>query len=421
MLKRTIYLILPAILLLTGLACTVPVTVTIGQLTQSPTLPEGATATQEPSPALPTETVAASATKTTAPGAPTLAAVLVDPLDKKGVNLLAPDGGFLTELVLGSDLNLQSDTTVPSSKYTLPNESNRVIFYNYQGYAISEYRNPGDIHLLTNTQNLVALVGDAGCDGFSYATTEFASGGTQNTLYLTSGAGVGSAPPVLAELNPRGYAIFPVSIICGQGSPAGVWYAHMPYGIGGDIVFPPYSGLFRLDAGQPTGTLVLDEFQRFSGISDDHSLAAYSHRDDLTKLMILDVKQNTQVEIPALPTSDRGAGYAVFSPDNAQVAWMEGSGTQMSDTPDFHSVIRLAPTSADVQLEKQKTDAEFGSAVSLPKLWVKPVAWLDNTNLLVEGRGDNWEDAFILKLNTESGAITLFAKGVYLGKYYSTD
>ena len=57
----------------------------------------------------------------------------------------------------------------------------------------------------------------------------------------------------------------------------------------------------------------------------------------------------------------------------------------------------------------------------MPKLWVKPVAWLDNTNLLVEGRGDNWVDAYILKLNTESGAITLFAKGVYLGKYYSGD
>jgi hypothetical protein len=137
--------------------------------------------------------------------------------------------------------------------------------------------------------------------------------------------------------------------------------------------------------------------------------------------LILDVKQNSQVEIPLLPGSDRGAGYAVFSPDNSQVAWMEGSGTQMSDTPDFHSVIRLAPSSADVQITKQKTDAEFGAAVGLPKLWVKPVAWLDNTNLLVEGRGDNWVDAYILKLNTESGDITLFAKGVYLGKYYSGD
>ena len=417
--RNTILVSMLAILALTSLACGVPVTVTIGQPTEGASLPPPQTQTPEALP--PVETQAPAQAETATPGGPKLAAVLVDPLDKKGVNLLSPDGGFLTELVLGSDLNVDSNTTAPSSKYTLPNESNRVFFYTYQGYALSEYRNPGDIQLRANLPNLVTLVGDGFCDAFSYATTEFASGGTQNALYLATGAGVGSAAPAITELDPRGYAIFPVSVICGQGQPGGVWYAHMPYGIGGDIVFPPYSGLFRLDAGQPSATLVLDEFQRFSGISDDHSLVAYSHRDDLTRLLILDVKQNTQVEIPALPGSDRGMGYAVFSPDNSQVAWMEGSGTQMSDTPDFHSVIRLAPSSADVQITKQKTDAEFGAAVGLPKLWVKPVAWLDNTNLLVEGRGDNWVDAYILKLNTESGAITLFAKGVYLGKYYSGD
>ena len=110
-----------------------------------------------------------------------------------------------------------------------------------------------------------------------------------------------------------------------------------------------------------------------------------------------------------------------FSPDNTQVAWLEGSGFQMSDTPNFHAVLRVAPTSADVQLVKQKTDTEFANAVGLPNLWIRPATWLDNTNLLVEGRGNTWEEAYLLKLNTESGAITLFAKGVYLGKYYSGD
>lgn len=417
--KRIVFLCISAILLLTGLACAMPITVTIGQPTEGATLPP-TPPTLEPAVIVPTETQATTPPESS-DGTRHLGAVLVDPMDKKGVNLLSPDGSYLTELILGSDLSLDSNTTLPSSDYALPNESNRVMFFTYPEFALSEYRNPGNIQKLGNLQNLVTLAGDGWCDAFSYTTTEFAAGGTQNALYLSKGASVGGVPPVLTEFEPRGYAIFPVSVICGEGQPGGVWYAHIPYGIGGDIVFPPYSGLFRLDAGQPSAALVLDEYQRFSGISDDQSLVAYSHRDDLAKLLILDVKKNTQVGIPLLPGSDRGAGYAVFSPDNSQVAWMEGSGFQMSDTPNFHSVIRVAPTSADVQLDKQKTDIEFGAAVGLPSLWIKPVAWLDNSNLLVEGRGDNWADAYVLKLNTESGAITLFAKGVYLGKYYSGD
>ncbi len=406
--------------LLTSLACALPFTVTIGQPTEEPT-PQSPPPTQEPAVILPTETSQVANPFEPTEGFRNLGAILVDPMDKKGVNLLSPDGAFLAELTLGNDLSLSPNTTLPSSDYALPNESNRVMFYTYPEYALSEYRNPGDIQLLTNLQNLVAMAGDGWCDAFSYATTEFTAGGTQNALYLSQGAVVGGVSPVISELDTRGFAIFPVSVICGEGQPGGVWYAHIPYGIGGDIVFPPYSGLYRLEAGQPAATLVLDENQRFSGISDDQGLVAYSHRDDLSKLFILDVKMNSQVEIPMLPGSDRGAGDAVFSPDNSHLAWLEGSGFQMSETPNFHSVLRVAPASADVQLVKQKTDTEFANAVGLPNLWIRPAAWLDNTNLLVEGRGNTWEEAYLLKLNTESGAITLFAKGVYLGKYYSGD
>lgn len=419
MAKRLILVFTAALLVLTSLACGLPVTVTIGQPTES-TSPLPPAPTLEPTSALPTEPPAAIPTETS-DGTRNLGAILVDPMDKKGVNLLSPEGAFLAELMLGNDLSLSPNTTVPSSDYALPNESNRVMFYTYPDYALAEYRNPGDIPLLANLPNLVALVGDGWCDAFSYATTEFTAGGTQNALYLSPGATVGGVPPVISELDPRGFAIFPVSAICGDGKPGGVWYAHIPYGIGGDIVFPPYHGLYRLEAGQPSATLVLDENQRFSGISDDQGLVAYSRKDDLSQLFILDVKKNTQVSIPVFPGSDRGAGDAVFSPDNTQVAWLEGSGFMMSETPNFHAVVRIAPTSADVQLVKQKTDTEFANAVGLANLWIRPVAWLDNTNLLVEGRGNTWEDAFLLKLDTSSGTISLFGKGVYLGKYYSAD
>jgi hypothetical protein len=262
-------------------------------------------------------------------------------------------------------------------------------------------------------------VGDSWCDAFSYGTIALSGDGAQNDLYVAKSQSLGNTPAVVSERDPRGFGIFPVSAVCGEGQPGGVWYAHMPYGIGGDIVFPPYSGLYRFNAGDSSKTLILDENQRFSGISPDQNLVAYSPRENNTILYILDVKKNSQVSIQTLPGSDRGAGYAVFSPDGSRVAWLEGSGFQMSETPNFQGIIRIAPSDVNVQLDKQKTDAEFGAAVGLPKLWVKPVAWLDNTNLLVEGRGESWDMAYLLKLNTDTGAITLFAKGAFLDLVYS--
>jgi hypothetical protein len=415
MARKSAILAISAILLLVSLACSLPLTVIIGQPTppplEAPTQPPAQEVINTPEPVLPAPTVEGNIRH--------LGAILVDPVDQKGVNLIAPDGSFISELILGTDLNFMSNSVVPASFFQLPPETTRVLFYTYQGFALSQYWGPGDIRQQAVVPDMVALAGDGWCDSFSYGTIALSGDGAQNDLYVAKLQDLGITPAVVSELDPRGFGIFPVAAICSEGQPGGVWYAHMPYGIGGDIVFPPYSGLYRFNAGDSSKTLILDENQRFSGISPDQNLVAYSPREDNTILYILDVKKNSQVSIQTLPGSDRGAGYAVFSPDGSRVAWLEGSGFQMSENPNFKGIIRIAPSEANVQTDKQKTDAEFGAAVGLPMLWVKPVAWLDNTNLLVEGRGDNWDSAYMLKLNTDTGAITLFAKGAFLDLVYS--
>jgi hypothetical protein len=419
--NRSRNLLLGVILLLTGLACSLPITMTIGQPTPAPAateLPTQQTA-QEPTTVPPTEAATMASSETGA--ANKLGAVLVNPYDNKGVNLVGPDGGFLGELILGSNLNTETDNTVPSSTLAQPAENTRVIFYTFQGNSLSQYLAPGNIQQLAVTPNLVALVGDGSCDAFSYGTVDMGGNGTKNQLFLAKISQLGSNTPVVSEFDLRGFAIFPIAAICGADQPAGVWYAHMPYGIGGDIVFPPYSGLYRYDSGSASQTQYLDENQRFSGLSTDQTMAAFSPQDDLSSLIILDLKDHTQIQIATLPDSDRGAGYAVFSPDDTQVAWLEGSGFQMAETPNFHGTIRISPTKSEVQLVKNKSDAEFGAAVGLPKLWIKPVAWLDNSTLLVEGRGETWDDAYLLKLDTQSGAITLFAKGAFVGEVLSSE
>ena len=415
MANRNTALAAAGILLFTSLACIMPVTVTIGQPTQAPAQPTA----QPVEPTLPAQIAPAEAapTVTATTNAQNLGAILVDPLDRKGLNLVAPDGSFLTELILGTDLDFNSTTTIPSSDYALPNETNRVMFYTYDGAALREYSQPGAINVLATVPNMVAMEGSPTCDAFSYGTVVMDASGTQNALYLAPASQLGKTAPVVSNKDARGYAAFPLAISCGEDQPTGLWYANEPYGIGGDIVFPPYSGLFYYDTAGGTTRLVLDENQRFSGISDDRSLVAYSHRDDPSTLLVLDVGKNSQTTIPALPDSNRGAGYAIFSPENTKLAWMEGSGFMMSDTPDFHATIRVGTPATQILMEK--TDADFGAAAGEPTLWIKPVTWLDESNLLVEGRGNTWTNVYLLKLNTDTGSITLFAKGSFLGRYFS--
>lgn len=414
--KKAHIFLLGGILVLSGLACSLPITVTIGQQAQ-PATPVPAMPPAQPASPVPSEAPVLTPTAEGSWQQP--AAILADPMDNKGVNLLAPDGSILTELIHAAGVDLDFSKTIPSSPYTLPNEANRVMYYTYQGSELNEFWGGGTAGMgqtIAVIPNLAALEGKAWCDGFSYSTVEMSGDGTNNALYLAGQAELGKTGPILSTFDARGYAIFPVSVICGEGQPAGVWYADMPYGIGGDIVFPPFSGLYRYETANSGSVAVLDEGQRFSGISDDQSLVAYSHIDDPATLFILDVKKNSQIGIPTLSGSDRGAGDAVFSPDDAKVAWMEGSGYSMSDTPNFKQVIRAGTPGGAILVEK--TDSDFGAAVGLSTLWVKPVVWLDAANVLVEGRGEGWTDSYLLKLNTEKGTITLFAKGVYLGRYY---
>jgi hypothetical protein len=51
--------------------------------------------------------------------------------------------------------------------------------------------------------------------------------------------------------------------------------------------------------------------------------------------------------------------------------------------------------------------------------WVEPVGWLDNSTLLVQVRGTNWTDAWVMKLDVISGSISLFTVGSLMGLYYS--
>jgi hypothetical protein len=121
---------------------------------------------------------------------------------------------------------------------------------------------------------------------------------------------------------------------------------------------------------------------------------------------------------PALPASEpRGAGNAFFSPDAQYVAWMEGDGRQMAETPDFKTTVRVGQQDgtvvADLPMNRFEDVAGIGSISR-----AEPVEWLDNQTVIVQVRGQEWSQTALLRYNVVSKAASYLAPGEFLGLMY---
>ena len=69
-------------------------------------------------------------------------------------------------------------------------------------------------------------------------------------------------------------------------------------------------------------------------------------------MTIRNIQSGVNISFPLQSAVDpRGAGNATFSPGNHYVAWMEGNGFQMSETPNFHSVVRVGNMNGNIIAE----------------------------------------------------------------------
>jgi len=95
---------------------------------------------------------------------------------------------------------------------------------------------------------------------------------------------------------------------------------------------------------------------------------------------------------------------------------MEGSGYQMSLTPNFTSRVKAATIDGNVVLNIPA--ANFDSIIGMTTSWTEPVGFIDNSNVLIQVRGLDWSDSFIVKVDLATQAVTLFCPGIFLGFYY---
>ena len=136
-------------------------------------------------------------------------------------------------------------------------------------------------------------------------------------------------------------------------------------------------------------------------------------------IKVINIKTGSTTSVPLDTSSDRGAGYIEFSPDNRFMTWMEASGFQMSETPNFHCRIRVTQFGDTPGLVRDVTDIALADALGYALVSrLNPVGWLDNQTALIEVRQESWEQVSLVKLDVATGKLTELCKGSFVGFGY---
>jgi hypothetical protein len=297
-----------------------------------------------------------------------------------------------------------------------------LVYFAYQPEAALMVNTNDQIEVLLKSQYFNELSGAAGLPVIAFTLLNPKDNGLESKLFVSTLKNVPQAAAVITQFDSQNsLSIVPVGVDARGDTIDGVWFTKRPWGIGGDIVFDPNGGLFYYNHANGEVKEILDVKQGFQGLALDRSLAASVDNANPGQglIKIINIKTNNITSVPLDTNSDRGGGYVEFSPDNRFMAWMEGSGFQMSETPNFHSRIRVAQLGDVPGLIRDEMDTALANTLGYPFVsWLKPVGWLDNQTLLIEMRQESWEKAFLVKLDVATGKFSEFSKGSFVGFGY---
>ena len=426
MTSRRFYLAL-VIVIWIGLGCSLP-SMILTSPTSTPVEP--LPLADEPLPPEPTDTIEPP------PATPTLAlpteTVVVDiPLPHFPIGFIVTtgDGSVVTFYTLDGQpigsaqtpgMSLGPATTIHvAGPFSGTLEDLPLIFKTYDNNGDIKQSLNNEITTLFSGPDMSYLRGVPGKYALIFTTVTWGENLT-SYLYARTAAGSG-ASWFWDHVDPRGTAIYPLAVEGDNQEIHSVIYTLRPWGIGGDIVFPPQAGLSKLNIQNMSEELILTEDFNPIGLSPDNRIVAYTQENNVvqdpnTRITIYDLTTTTMVPINLASGSERGAGYAVFSPDNQYVAWMEASGWMMAETPNFHSRVRIADMDGKVLADIP--DSAFASVAADPTaLWVTPVGWLDGETLLVQVGGD-LSNSPLVKVRYDGTGMSFLASGKFLDFLY---
>lgn len=357
------------------------------------------------------------------------AAILVDQThtDENGSLLLSvvdADGTMIAELqtpgiILAEQQRVHIAGGMPDGQFTAP-----LVYYSSENGGVIRQNINGNITDLANVPFLLSMVGVPGQPLVAYSTAELSGSGVHTALFVSSLQDMGSAAPVLEEDNTQSesvkslaMAIKPLAVDMADGQAAGIWFTRENYGIGGaDIIYWMQNSLYYYDMASGAVEEYLDDSWNPSGLSPDRTLVAYTvgdfKQDRPMTVGVLAAEVEEKTIFPLSPDHERGAGYAVFSPDNRRVAWMECGGSMMDAS--LHCVVKVGVMDGTVLYDSAISSAIGGG----PVYWVQPMGWLDSDTVLVQIRRYDSDRPQLVKISMDNGSIAEVCEGNFIGLVY---
>ena len=339
-----------------------------------------------------------------------------------GVALFDREGYTLVQVNAAGIADAGEENIHIAGRYTAESGNLPIVYFSFEQNNAFLFSNQGQLTTLLSVPDFARMVGVPGEAILAYSTTEYLADGVGSSLYVGSVDTLPVAAPVFYEKSEDGWSLDPLAVKVENGQPVGVWYSKYPNGIGGDIVFDPRRALFYLDLRTDTSSQLLGTEANPSALSADQTWLAYTNEGaadaGVGTMTVKNLATGVTFSYPLQQVVDsRGAGDAVFSPENSYLAWMEGSGWQMSDTPNFHSTIRVGDLNGNLLFEL--ADSAFATVSGLGSVGrVEPVGWLDEQTLVVMVRGEDWISAALVMVDIPTQAIRFLARGSFVGMVY---
>lgn len=147
-----------------------------------------------------------------------------------------------------------------------------IIFQTYADDGYLKQALNGQVTPIVPGPNPFYLKGAPGQHAYVYASVNWGGEALKTYFYIRTAYG-GGASWIWDRVDPESWAMAPLALAAENNEPQTVFYTLEPWGIGGDIVFPPRKGLFQLNLGHIENVLHLTEDFNPIGLSPDNTLA----------------------------------------------------------------------------------------------------------------------------------------------------
>jgi len=349
--------------------------------------------------------------------------VLVSINGDAGLTYLGTDGQVLSEIETPGIGFADPENVVAAGAVIPGKQLPPIIYRSWEPEQALMVNAGGQISTLRRVSSFLSIIGAPGQSAVAFSEVIISPDNFPHSfLYAGDAVNLGSAESFYDLIDEPAYlALIPVGVKASNGEPQGVWYTKTGWGIGGaDLIFPITSGLYFFDLSNGESLQTIDPVRSFQGISPDLSYAGTVDFDmsGNRAMTIINLSNFEQVPFALDPTSDRGSGFSVFSPNNQFAAWMEAGGSMISEPSNFHPRVRIG----DIQtgsIVNELVDAAAAQAVDRDRVtFLRPAGWLTNEVLLVEARGQDWGDVSLLRYDVLSGSLSVFSSGSFVGFGY---